>query len=49
MHVGIMVVFGLWLFGATMIILNLFFYSQGRRLDSQRDADGSLLRAIGLK
>ena len=49
MHVGIMIVFGLWLFGATMIILNLFFYAQGRRLDAQRDADGSLLRAIGLK
>ncbi len=48
MHLGIMICFGLWLFGATMIILNMFFYAQARRLDTQKDADGSLLKAIGL-
>ena len=48
MHFGIMLVFGLWLFGATMIILNLFFFAQGRRLDQRKDEDGSLLKAIGL-
>ena len=48
MHFGVMIVFGLWLFGATMIILNLFFYAQGRRLDQQKDQDGGLLKALGL-
>ena len=48
MHFGIMLVFGLWLFGATMIVLNLFFFAQGRRLDQRKDQDGGLLKAIGL-
>jgi hypothetical protein len=48
MHLSIMLVFGLWLFGTTMIILNLFFFAQARRLDQSVDADGSLLKALGL-
>lgn len=48
MHLGIMFAFGLWLFGATMIVLNLFFYAQARHLEIQRTRDGSLLSAIGL-
>jgi hypothetical protein len=48
MHLGIMIALGLWLFGAAMIVLNMFVFAQGRRLDSQVDSDGSLLQAIGL-
>lgn len=48
MHLMIMLAFGLWLFGGAMIVLNLFYYAQGRRLDQQKDQDGSLLAALGL-
>ncbi len=49
MHIGIMLAFGLWLFGATMIIHNLFFYAHARWLEKQVEKDGSLLAAIGLR
>ena len=48
MHVGIMFAFGLWLFGATMIVLNLFFDAQARRLALQIEQDGTLMKAVGL-
>lgn len=49
MHLGIMFAFGLWLFGATMIMHNLFFYANARWLESQSEKDGSWLKAIGLQ